>query len=171
MGLELTRVTVIDHKLNLVYESLVKPDNPILDYNTKFSGIKEEDLRTVTVKLKDVQQKLLSFVCDQTILIGHSLESDFKALKIIHSTVIDTAAVFPHRRGLPYRRALRTLAAEHLQLIIQNDGKDYHEVHCPSNLISPFSTPENGHDSKEDAEACMKLMRWKLKGDLKICKF
>lgn len=35
-GLELTRVTVIDRDLNTVYESLVKPENPIIDYNTRY---------------------------------------------------------------------------------------------------------------------------------------
>ncbi|XP_015785573.1 RNA exonuclease 1 homolog isoform X2 [Tetranychus urticae] len=146
VGLELTRVSVIDHKLKCVYESLVKPDNPVLDYNTKFSGIKEGDLDKVEVSLKDVQQKLLALIGDKTILIGHSLESDLKALKIIHDTVIDTAEVFPHRRGLPYKRALRTLMVEFLQSIIQNDV--------------------DGHDSQEDAVACMKLMLWKVSQDL-----
>jgi RNA exonuclease 1 len=36
LGLELTRVTVIDRDLNTVYESLVKPENPIIDYNTRY---------------------------------------------------------------------------------------------------------------------------------------
>lgn len=119
----MTRVSVIDHRQKCVYESLVKPDNPVLDYNTKFSGIKEGDLDEINVSLKDVHEKLLSLIGDKTILIGHSLESDLKALKLIHDTVIDTAEVFPHRRGLPYKRALRTLMAEFMQSIIQNDGK------------------------------------------------
>lgn len=36
LGLELTRVTVIDQDLNTVYESLVKPENPIIDYNSRY---------------------------------------------------------------------------------------------------------------------------------------
>lgn len=36
VGLELTRVTVIDRDLNTAYESLVKPENPIIDYNTRY---------------------------------------------------------------------------------------------------------------------------------------
>lgn len=123
IGLELTRVSIINHKIECVYESFVKPENPILDYNTKFSGIKEGDLDSVTTTLKDVQKKILSMVNSKTILIGHSLESDLKALKIVHETIIDTAQVFPHRRGLPYKRALRTLMSECLFSIIQDDGK------------------------------------------------
>lgn len=34
-GLELTRVTVIDEDCNVMYETLVKPQNPIIDYNTR----------------------------------------------------------------------------------------------------------------------------------------
>lgn len=41
-------------------------------------------------------------------------------LQIIHSTVVDTALVFPHRKGLPYKRALKTLMAEYMQRFIQD---------------------------------------------------
>lgn len=34
-GLELTRVTVINDDCKTIYETLVKPDNPIIDYNTR----------------------------------------------------------------------------------------------------------------------------------------
>ncbi len=118
----MTRVTVVNNKLQTIYETLVKPSNRILDYNSKFSGIKDGDLDKVTTTLSDVQTRLTTLFNDKTILIGHSLESDLKALKLIHDTVIDTAQVFPHRRGLPYKRALRTLTAEFLKKIIQDDG-------------------------------------------------
>ena len=42
-------------------------------------------------------------------------------LQIIHSKVVDTAIVFPHRLGLPYKRALRTITAEFLHKIIQDE--------------------------------------------------
>ncbi|XP_067011222.2 RNA exonuclease 1 homolog [Anabrus simplex] len=146
-GLELTRVTVIGMDLETVYETLVKPRRPILDYNTHFSGIKEEDLKDITTSIYDVQSVLLSLFNDKTILLGHSLESDFKALKLIHSTVVDTSIVFPHRDGPPKKRALKTLCRERLQKIIQES--------------------EGGHDSAEDAKACMELMLHKIKEDKK----
>lgn len=43
--------------------------------------------------------------------------------QLIHSTVVDTAIVFPHRLGLPYKRALRNLMADHLKRIIQDNGE------------------------------------------------
>jgi len=44
-------------------------------------------------------------------------------LQLIHSSVVDTSVVFPHRLGCPYKRALKNLAADLLQRIIQNDGQ------------------------------------------------
>lgn len=58
----------------------------------------------------------------KTILIGHSLESDFKALKLIHDCVVDTSVLYPHKMGPPMKRALKTLCIEHLKRIIQEDG-------------------------------------------------
>lgn len=37
--------------------------------------------------------------------------------------MVDTAIVFPHRLGLPYKRALRTLMADYLKRIIQDNGE------------------------------------------------
>jgi DNA polymerase III epsilon subunit-like protein len=53
--------------------------------------------------------------------------------------------VFPHHYGLPYRRSLRSLAKFILEREIQDN---------PS-----------GHDSFEDAHACLELMLWKLRRD------
>uniref|UniRef100_A0A8C6V8A1 RNA exonuclease 1 homolog n=1 Tax=Naja naja TaxID=35670 RepID=A0A8C6V8A1_NAJNA len=147
-GLELTRVTVINSDLKVIYDTFVKPDSRVVDYNTRFSGVTEADLENASITLRDVQAVLLSMFSTETILIGHSLESDLFALKLIHSTVVDTAVVFPHRLGLPYKRALRTLMADYLKRIIQDSVE--------------------GHDSSEDARACMELMIWKIKEDAKV---
>ncbi|CAL9696447.1 unnamed protein product [Knipowitschia caucasica] len=147
-GLELTRVTVIDSQFQVIYDTFVKPASKVVDYNTRFSGVTEEDLRDVSITLRDVQAVLLSMFSAESILLGHSLESDLMALKLIHSSVVDTAIVFPHRLGLPYKRALRNLMADHLKRIIQDSV--------------------GGHDSSEDASACMELMIWKIKEDAKV---
>ncbi len=43
--------------------------------------------------------------------------------------VVDTAIVFPHRLGLPYKRALRNLMADYLKRIIQDSGEDISHLH------------------------------------------
>ncbi|CAH1242757.1 REXO1 [Branchiostoma lanceolatum] len=149
-GMELTRVSVVNWSMKLVYETLVKPENIVIDYNTRFSGIKEEDMAGIETTIRDVQAVLLSMFSADTILLGHSLESDLLSLKIIHSKVVDTSVVFPHKMGPPFKRALRTLMNEFLQKIIQNDV--------------------GGHDSKEDAVACVDLMKWRIKEDIRSSK-
>ncbi|CAR21758.1 Rnh70p [Lachancea thermotolerans CBS 6340] len=142
-GLVLTRVSLVDFDCNLVYDSLVKPDVPIVDYLTRYSGITEEKLENVTVTLEDVQNQLLKLVSADDILIGHSLQSDLNVLKLRHPKIIDTAVIFEHKAGPPFRPALKYLASEYLSQTIQN-------------------SEGLGHDSFEDARACMELTKLKI---------
>ena len=128
-GLELARVSIVDVDMREVYEALVRPEAEVLDYNTRWSGLTAQTYATAVksqksaVKtLREVQADLLGLFNKDTIFIGHSLESDFKALKLVHSCVVDTSVVFPHKAGPPFKRALRNLMSEHLQKIIQEDG-------------------------------------------------
>lgn len=43
------------------------------------------------------------------LILFPSLENDLRALRLLHDLVIDTAIVFPHDKGVPYRRALRDM--------------------------------------------------------------
>ncbi|XP_066468694.1 RNA exonuclease 1 homolog [Tiliqua scincoides] len=143
-GLELSRVAVVDPSLQVAYDTFVKPDNEIIDYNTRFSGMTAEDMKNTRTSIRDVQAVLLNLFSADTILIGHSLENDLFALKLFHKKVVDTSVVFPHRLGLPHKRALRNLMADYLRRIIQDNV--------------------GGHDCSEDATACMELMLWKVRG-------
>ena len=40
-------MTLVDASKKILLDELVMPDNPILDYNTKYSGITEELLKEV----------------------------------------------------------------------------------------------------------------------------
>lgn len=146
-GLELCKVSVVGIDGRIVYDSYVKPLNPVIDYNTRFSGITSKHLQPgYSVKtLKNVQKDILEFVSADTILIGHGLENDLKALKMIHRTVVDTAVAFPHHFGLPYKLSLRSLVSTVLQRDIQNGS----------------------HDSVEDALACLHLMLFRLTCDFR----
>ncbi|KAI1712357.1 putative RNA exonuclease pqe-1 [Ditylenchus destructor] len=145
-GPMLARVSVVDIMDELVLDELVRPDesNPVVDGNTRFSGLTKAQLEKATHNFEGVRERFFELVNSETILIGHSLESDLKSMRIVHRRVVDTSVVFPHRLGPPKKRALKTLTSEILQKIIQED--------------------ETGHDSKEDASACMKLMLHKIRG-------
>lgn len=44
--------------------------------------------------------------------MGHSLDSDLRALKLVHARVVDTAALYPSPRGSPFKQSLKGLAKE-----------------------------------------------------------
>lgn len=143
-GRELARVTVVDFTEAIVYDKLVSPTNYVYDYNTIHSGITESMLKDGAITLSEVHADLGKLFHSKTVLIGHSLESDLIALKIIHGVIIDTSVLYPHSRGPPFKKALRTLAEEHLQRKIQTGIK--------------------GHNSDEDAKACIGLLKHHFRG-------
>lgn len=118
-GLELARCSVVNYYGEIVYDSLVKPMNEIENYNTKYSGITEQLLSGVTTRLPEVQNDLKKFLFKDCILVGHSLENDLHALRLIHDRVIDTSVLFMTSNGI--KLPLKQLGAQYLKLKIQEE--------------------------------------------------
>lgn len=147
--LSLTRVSLLEWDGSLILDELVKPAMPIKDYLTAYSGITQEILDPVTTTLTDIQNRLLEIITPQTILMGHSLDCDLRALKIAHPFIVDTALLYPHPRGPPLKSALQWLVQKYLH----RDMKRNKGV--------------AGHDSIEDARAVLDLVKLKCaKGPL-----
>jgi RNA exonuclease 1 len=98
-------------------------------------------LQDVTTTLSDIQKELLDIITPHTIILGHSLNSDLNALKLTHPFLIDTGILYPHARGPPYKQSLKWLTSKYLSKEIQKGAK--------------------GHDSIEDAQACLDLVKQK----------
>ncbi|XP_032684423.1 RNA exonuclease 5 [Odontomachus brunneus] len=145
-NLELTRISVVDEKMNIIYDSLVKPENTITNYLTRYSGITKEMLEDVTVKLSDVQCMLRKIFPPDAILVGQSLNSDLHTLKMMHPYIIDTSVIF-NVTGDRYRKTkLQILAQQFLGETIQAN--------------------KAGHCSTEDSKASMKLVQLKLENSV-----
>ena len=74
----------------------MRPSADIIDYNTAYSGISEAQLSGVTRRLRDVHADLRArrIITPQTLLVGHSVDSDFKALRMVHRRVLDTSWLY-----------------------------------------------------------------------------
>jgi hypothetical protein len=71
-----------------------------------------------------LQELLLQHISGETLLVGHALENDLQALRLLHAKVVDTALLFPHPRGSPYKSALKVLAERFLRRSIQQGEHD-----------------------------------------------
>lgn len=135
-GMSLARLTIVDGEGVQKFDEFIRPNGLPVDLVTRWSGVTDEDIeeraRMDFAKLRrDVMGRFIdsntsgSRLCKipddlaeypLTVLIGHGLENDLKAIRLVHppNRAIDTAQLFPHPRGLPFRRALRMLVQEHL---------------------------------------------------------
>lgn len=165
-GMELIRLTVTSWPDGgELLDVLVQPFGEILDLNSQYSGVFPEDLaRAVSwsrdwnppaqqpgerkilqkVSSPEVARELFfSLINPDTVLIGHGLENDLNAMRMVHPKLVDTILVYPHKRGLPIRNGLKALMELHLNRRIQMQGAE-------------------GHDSAEDARAAGELARLKV---------
>ncbi|KAH1315670.1 RNA exonuclease 3 [Aspergillus fumigatus] len=171
LGLELIRLTAVSWPQGkLLLDILVRPMGEILDLNSRFSGVFPEHYQkaipykstsspstTGDGALQVVESPaaaralLFKFLQPDTPLIGHAIDNDLNACRIIHPTIIDTVLLYPHPRGLPIRMGLKALVKKYLDRDIQTKGSQ-------------------GHDSKEDAIATGDLVRVKAAETWKILK-
>ncbi|KAL7254753.1 hypothetical protein ACSBR1_008986 [Camellia fascicularis] len=140
----LVRVCAVGRNLQVKLNELVNPNKAVADYRSEITGLSAEDLDGVTCSLANVQESMKKLLRDgKTILIGHSLNNDLKALKLDHGRVIDTSLIFKHGDEANFRRpSLNNLCKAVLGYEVRKEG-------APHNCL-------------DDATAAMKLVLAKI---------
>ena len=123
------RISLIDYEEQTILDDYVLPNEPIVDYVTRFSGLTPEDLDPKTsphaiVSNRTIYLKLRYFVDSGCIFVGHGLKKDFETGNIFvpPEQVKDTVELWrlPHQRKI----SLRFLASYLLKAQIQDEIHD-----------------------------------------------
>ncbi|KAK6513507.1 RNA exonuclease 3 [Arthrobotrys megalospora] len=167
-GFEVIRLTATRFPTyeNIV-DILVQPYGEILDLNTRFSGVTQEQFDTalpynpsalydpkVLTRASsplEAREILFKYIDSSTIIVGHALDNDMNCMRMIHQRIVDTAILYRHRTpGM--RFSLKYLVKTHLGRFIQSNEN------------------AQGHDSREDANEAGNLVRKRIKNDVKVGK-
>lgn len=135
----LARVSIVNFKGAVVLDAFVRQRERVVDYRTKWSGVRRADLGEEAKPFNEIQKTVADLVKDR-VLVGHAVHNDLKALLLSHPApqLRDTQSLaFKHKLVKSRRPALRVLVRQELGISIQ----------------------EGEHDSVTDARATMALFR------------
>jgi DNA polymerase III epsilon subunit-like protein len=136
----LCRVSAVDGEnmlRNIISDFLVhQPEEGfhMVDPKTDIHGITPQQIASCKITMKQAQKKMLKYISEDTIVVGHSVYGDLASMRINHRRVIDTALIFQRKGGDPSRATpgLKDL----------------------TKFLLGFEMPQ-GHDSTVDAQASM----------------
>lgn len=142
-GKELGRVTVVGCDGHAIYDKVIKPREPVVDYLTRYSGLTKE-IVDKGIDIAVVRSEVLNLIGADTVIVGHGIEHDLASLRLYHDKLVDTACLFPCPSGR--KMSLAQLSRIHLNKTIHTDT----------------------HDSLVDATTCLELLSVKIQHMLRI---
>lgn len=94
------RVSVIDYfTAEVLVDKLVFPDEPLLNYNSRFSGVNHAQM-TRAKSMGDcffgitaAREAIWKFIGPDTIVVAHSGQNDLTSLRWLHGNIVDTQLV------------------------------------------------------------------------------
>ncbi|KAI1229912.1 hypothetical protein IHE44_0010617 [Lamprotornis superbus] len=139
----LARCSIVTYEGDVVYDQYVRPEAPIVDYRTRWSGIRPRHMANA-VPFRRAQREVLRVLAGK-VVVGHAIHNDFKALHYSHPKALtrDTSQIpllnrrggFPENVSISLKRLTKALLNQDIQV-----GK-------------------KGHSSVEDARATMELYK------------
>lgn len=139
----LARCSIVNYNGDVLYDDYVLPPCHIVDYRTRWSGIRKCHMAKAT-PFKIARSQILKILKGK-IVIGHAIHNDYKALQYFHpkSLTRDTSQI-----PLLNRKAD---CPEHVTLSLKHLTKKL--------LHRDIQAGKSGHSSVEDAQATMELYK------------
>mmetsp|Transcript_19539 Transcript_19539/g.27098 ORF Transcript_19539/g.27098 Transcript_19539/m.27098 type:complete len:358 (-) Transcript_19539:163-1236(-) len=108
----LCRVSIVnaENPEEVLLDTLVKPDWPVVDYRTWVNGIKKEHLENVQFTLGHAQAFMMALCSEETVIAGHAVHNDLVALKMEHYCNVDSACLFEVKDAPEATCSLKDLA-------------------------------------------------------------
>ncbi|XP_039558119.1 interferon-stimulated 20 kDa exonuclease-like 2 isoform X2 [Passer montanus] len=139
----LARCSVVSYEGDVLYDRFVRPEEPVVDYRTRWSGVRPRHMATAA-PFRAARQQVLKILAGK-VVVGHAIHNDFKALHYCHPKALtrDTSQIpllnrragFPENVAISLKRLTKALLNQDIQV-----GK-------------------GGHSSVEDARATMELYK------------
>ncbi|XP_049638258.1 interferon-stimulated 20 kDa exonuclease-like 2 [Suncus etruscus] len=139
----LARCSVVSYDGDVLYDEYIRPPCHIVDYRTRWSGIRKHHMVNAT-PFKVAQGQILKLLAGK-IVVGHAIHNDYKALQYFHPKTLtrDTSRIplLNKKAGCPENV---TLSLKHLTKTLLNQD---------------IQAGKSGHSSVEDAQATMELYK------------
>ncbi|XP_025902413.1 interferon-stimulated 20 kDa exonuclease-like 2 [Nothoprocta perdicaria] len=139
----LARCSIVAYDGAVLYDRYVRPPEPVVDYRTRWSGVRPRHLQGA-VPFAAARRQILKILAGK-VVVGHAISNDFKALRYFHPPALtrDTSRMpllnrkggFPENVAVSLKRLVKQLLNRDIQV-----GK-------------------SGHSSVEDARATMELYK------------
>ncbi|KAM3475549.1 hypothetical protein MY8738_007357 [Beauveria namnaoensis] len=180
---ELIRVSAVDlFTRRVLVDSLVWPDVRMAHYNTRFSGVSRPAMdaarraRRTLAGRTAAREALWRFVGPNTVVVGHSANSDLNALRWIHPLVVDTLLLEMRIQERPQSKneecgeeeeeGEQQQQQQQQQVVVKLDKAKYPGLSLKAlakeRLKREIQNQAQGHDSLEDALATRDLCLWHM---------
>ncbi|CAO2598672.1 Interferon-stimulated 20 kDa exonuclease-like 2 [Lemmus lemmus] len=139
----LARCSIVNYDGDVLYDDYILPPCHIVDYRTRWSGIRKSHMAKAT-PFKIARSQILKILMGK-IVIGHAIHNDYKALHYFHpkSLTRDTSQIPLLNRKADCPENV-TLSLKHLTKKL---------------LHRDIQAGKSGHSSVEDAQATMELYK------------
>lgn len=139
----LARCSIVNYNGDVLYDEYILPPCPIVDYRTRWSGIRKQHMVNAT-PFKIAQSQILKILTGK-IVVGHAIHNDFKALQYFHpkSLTRDTSHIPPLNRKADCPENATVSLKQLTKKLLSRD----------------IQVGKRGHSSVEDAQATMELYK------------